>query len=226
MDEVKTEELGAVQSEEMTVGKVTTEMVSESFTWMDIGLVRDVMKVAKGLASSQLVPKSYRGKPWDVAIAMEMAQRMNMPLLHVLGKLYIVDGKPSWAGEFCISAVNGCGKYTPLEFDWITDEQGKAIGCSAYATNRETGRRCQGAPITWATVEGFGWNKKANSMWNIPGQREQQFMYRAASYFARAFCPEVLSGLYTVEEQKDISQDYTDVYDEEKKETVRITLDK
>ncbi|MBO7421915.1 MAG: hypothetical protein J6T99_00825, partial [Oscillospiraceae bacterium] len=74
--------------------------------------------------------------------------------------------------------------------------------------------------ITWETVVGFGWNKKDGSMWNIPGQREQMYQYRAAAYFARTFCPEVLGGLYTREENMDITGEY-----EKKPDRVTIKLD-
>ena len=48
---------------------------------------------------------------------------------------------------------------------------------------------------------------------------EQMFMYRCAAFFARAYCPDVLNGLQTAEELRDVNG-----YEAEKKTTV-ITLD-
>ena len=188
--------------------KTETNLTFNDFSWMDYPTVAKLAKVAQGLANSKLVPQSYRGDTWGVMIAMEMANRMRMSLMNVLQNLYIVQGKPSWSGQFCIAAINGCGMYEPLEFKWFHNDKGEVTGCMAQAKSLITGNLCQGAPVTWETVEGFGWNQKSGSMWNIPGQREQMFMYRAAAYFARTFCPEVLGGLYTKEENMDISGKY------------------
>lgn len=222
MDEKK--ELTAVNSNTPAENiKTETSLTFTDFSWMDYPNVAKLSRVAQGLANSKMVPDSFRGDTWGILIAMEMSNRMHMSLMNVMQNMYIVQGKPSWSGQFCISAINGCGKFTPLEFQWFHDEKGKITGCLAQATNIETGKLCTSAPVTNDTVTAFGWDKKSNSMWNIPGQREQMFMYRSAAYFARTFCPEVLQGMYTKEENMDITGKYEDnnrVVVELKKEVV------
>lgn len=212
MDE-RAEVKAAVENAEKNdsvVVKSETNLTFNDFSWMDYPTVAKLANVAKGLANSKLVPDSFRGDTWGIMIAMEMSNRMKIGLLQVLQSLYIVKGKPSWSGQFCISAINACGKFTPLEFIWYHDDKGTVTGCSAQATSLATGHLCTSPAITWDTVVGFGWNKKDGSMWNIPGQREQMFQYRAAAYFARTFCPEVLGGLYTREENMDITGSYNE----------------
>jgi len=202
------EAVEAAEKNDAVVVKSETNLTFNDFSWMDYPTVAKLAKVAQGLANSKLVPQSFKGDTWGVMIAMEMANRMHMGLLNVLQNMYIVQGKPSWSGQFCISAINGCGLFEPLQFEWLYDENGHINGCSAHAKNLVTGKECYGAPVTWETVTGFGWNEKSGSMWNIPGQREQMYQYRSAAYFARTFCPEVLGGLYTKEENQDISGKY------------------
>ena len=196
------------EKNDAVVVKSETNLTFNDFSWMDYPTVAKLANVAKGLANSRLVPDSFRGDTWGVMIAMEMSNRMHIGLLQVLQSLYIVKGKPSWSGQFCISAINACGKFTPLEFIWYHDDKGNITGCSAQATSTITGHLCTSPAITWDTVVGFGWNEKSGSMWNIPGQREQMYQYRAAAYFARTFCPEVLGGLYTKEENMDVTGSY------------------
>lgn len=212
----------AAEKNDAVVVKSETNLTFNDFSWMDYPTVAKLAKVAQGLANSKLVPQSFRGDTWGIMIAMEMANRMHMGLLNVLQNMYIVQGKPSWSGQFCISAINGCGMFEPLEFIWYKDDQGNVTGCSAQAVNRATGKLCVGAPITNETVTKFGWDAKSGSMWNIPGQREQMFMYRAAAFFARTFCPEVLGGLYTKEENMDIAGNYN----EPATEKVKFVMDK
>ena len=204
------EAVEAAEKNDAVVVKSETNLTFNDFSWMDYPTVAKLANVAKGLANSKLVPDSFKGDTWGVMIAMEMSNRMHMGLLQVLQSLYIVQGKPSWSGQFCISAINACGKFSPLEFVWYHDKDGHVTGCSAQATSLITGHLCTSPAITWDTVTGFGWDKKNNSMWNIPGQREQMYQYRAAAYFARTFCPEVLGGLYTKEENQDITGNYSD----------------
>jgi len=63
-----------------------------------------------------------------------------------------------------------------------------------------------------------GWLDKKGSKWQT--MPRQMMMYRAASFFARVHCPEVLIGLQTVDEVQDVNG-----YEEEKS-TKTITLAK
>ena len=191
--------------EALATSNTTTTLTFDEFSWLDYGTVCKLSKVAERLAKSKMIPQNFQNDTWSVMIAMEMSNRSRLPLLQVIQNMYVVNGRPSWSGKFCISAVNSCGRYEPLEFVWFHDDDGKITGCLAQAKRIGSDKIDQGSPITWDTVEGFGWNKKSGSMWNIPGQREQMYMYRAAEYFCNAYCPDVLGGMYTVESQRDIS---------------------
>lgn len=81
-----------------------------------------------------------------------------------------------------------------------------------------SGKVCTGAPVTWDMVKAEGWYDKSGSKWKT--MPDQMFRYRAAAFFARTFCPDVLMGLQTVEETRDVRG-----YDDEPKKTTVITLD-
>lgn len=167
--------------------------------WTDDTLMSKAYRAAKYLAASDLVPEqTYRDKPQNCLIALDMANRLGMSPLIVMQQLYIVKGKPSWSGQFCVAAINGSGKFTPLEYVW-TEENGG--GCAARATRIATGQLCQSAFITMKMASDEGWLQKSGSKWKSMPQ--QMMMYRAAAFFARTFCPELLLGLQTVEEVRD-----------------------
>lgn len=167
--------------------------------WTDDALMSKAYRAAKYLAASDLVPEqTYRDKPQNCLIALDMANRLGMSPLIVMQQLYIVKGKPSWSGQFCVAAINGSGKFTPLEYVW-TEENGG--GCAARATRIATGQLCQSAFITMKMASDEGWLQKSGSKWKSMSQ--QMMMYRAAAFFARTFCPELLLGLQTVEEVRD-----------------------
>ena len=184
--------------------------------WNNDAMLRQAFRAAKYLASSAIVPgQTYRGHPENCLIAIDMANRMNLAPLLVMQNLYIVNGKPGWSGQFCISAINGCGRFSPLEF--VIDENDGS--CYAKAVNLATGKLCVGTPITWDMVRGEGWLDKSGSKWKTMPQ--QMFMYRAAAFFARIYCPDVLMGIQTADEIRDVSGDEN----ESKPDVTVITLD-
>lgn len=187
--------------------------------WSDPDMYAMAVKQAKVLAMSDLVPEgTYKNKPANCLIALDMSHRTGLSPLNVMQNLFIVKGRPGWSGQYCIGAVNSCGRFSPLEFVQLLDDKGKTRGYYAQATNRETGKLCVGSPVTWDMVMAEGWYDKNGSKWKT--MPDQMFRYRCAAFFARTFCPEVLNGLQTVEELRDVRG-----YDEPSDRRTVITLE-
>ena len=162
--------------------------------WQDPDNFVEAMRMAKVLASAPMVPQNYKGQPGNCLIALDMAQRMNMPPLMIMQNLYIVNGNPGWSGQACIALVNNHGRFTDLKFDEKMTEDGD-FACTAYATEKKTGEVVRGTTITRQMAKDCGWLDKNGSYWKkMPAQMAR---YRAAAFFARAYCPEALMGLYT-----------------------------
>jgi len=203
--------------EEMKVQEETKAIaLPKNADLAELMLDDNVVKRFQWLASSNLIPEAYKNKPQDVMVAYDMARRTGQSLMGVLQSLYVVKGKPSWSGKACIAMINSSGLFTRLRFKWLIDEKQNIKGCYAWAKDLQTGELLEGAPITEETVKKFGWKDKSGSMWAIPGQERQMYMYRAAEYFANVYCPELLSGMYTIESQADI-----DGYDAEYVEVIQ-----
>ena len=159
-------------------------------------------RMAKALAASTLVPAEYRNNIPNVVIAMELAGRIGASPFAVMQNIDIIHGRPSWRATFLIATVNTCGRFTPLKFQWTRDTNGKAIGCRAYARERESGVLCEGAEITWEMVKAEGWLDKKGSKWKT--MSEQMFMYRAAAFWTRVYAPELSLGMHTRDEVEDM----------------------
>lgn len=191
------EELIPIEQQELTnSAQQTTYTLS---IWNDQKALASAWKAAQMLAKSNLVPETYRNKPEDCLIALDLANRQNLSPMMVMQNLYVVKGKPAWSGSFCAAAINGCGKFTPIEYVFVEDGGG---GCFARSTRLVNGAVCVSDTITMQMAKDEGWLGKAGSKWaTMP---KQMMMYRAASFFARAHCPEVLLGIQTVEEVQDV----------------------
>lgn len=159
-------------------------------------------RVAKMLASSSLIPEAYRNRVDNVMIAMEMSHRMNISPIMVMQNLYIVKGNPGWSGSFVIATINNSSRFgDKLKFE--KSGEGDSYGYTAVTTNKD-GKRIEGTKIDWKMVKAEGWLDKTGSKWKT--MPEQMFKYRAASFFGREHCPDLLMGMQTIEEVIDTNE--------------------
>lgn len=169
--------------------------------WASPQYFADAMRMAKVLAMTPMVPQNYRGEPGNCLIALDMAQRMNMSPMMIMQNLYVVNGNPGWSGQACVALINNSGRFSPLCFDEKQD--GDDFSCTAYATELKTGKVIRGTTVDKKMAKECGWLDKNGSFWKkMPMQMAK---YRSAAFFARAYCPEALMGLYTTDELYDIN---------------------
>lgn len=188
------------------VAQPTTQSAAEAPRTMTVGETAFVLaqRKAQAYSKSTLVPKDYQNNIPNVLIAMEVANRIGANDLMVMQNLYIVHGRPSWSASFLIATVNACKRFTPLRFETRGGDDASKDGYAvrAYAKDAKTGEECIGSWITWAMVKAEGWHSKNGSKWKT--MPEQMFMYRAATFWARVYAPEVSMGIHTADEVEDI----------------------
>jgi hypothetical protein len=162
-----------------------------------------VQRIAGMLSMSTLVPKEYQGKQnlSNCIIALNMAYRLGADPLMVIQNLYVVHGRPGWSSQFLIATFNKSGRFSALRYEFVGTRGQDSWGCFAYATELSTGEVLQGTTVTLGTAKAEGWLSKNGSKWGT--MPEQMLRYRAASWFIRAYAPEIAMGLLTAEEVHD-----------------------
>lgn len=161
-----------------------------------------VARKAASIAKSSVIPSDYRGKPENVLIAMEMAQRTDIPVLAVMQQLHVINGRPAWSAQFLITSVNRSGRFSPLRFRFEGEPGSDEWGCRAVATDLGDGEELIGTLITIAMAKAEGWYQKSGSKWKT--MPEQMLRYRAASFWARVYSPELSVGTHTADEAEDM----------------------
>lgn len=159
-----------------------------------------IQRQAGMLAKSDLVPKEFKGNMANCIIALEMANRLGANPMSVMQNLYIVHGKPSWSSQFIIAAVNSTGNFSPIRYEMSGED--KTLSCIAWATEKATGERLEGPPVTMEMAKEEGWLGKNGSKWKT--MPKLMIRYRAATLFGRLYAPEVLMGMQTVDEVIDV----------------------
>lgn len=152
---------------------------------------------SKAVALSNLpdgwLPKTYAGNVGACAIACDMAQRMGTTELFVMQNLYVVYGQPTWSGKSCKALIDNSGQFAGRSRYRMEGQEGTDTwGCRLIAVDKLTGEKVEGPKVTVQMAKDAGWWNKNGSYW--PKMTEMMLKYRAAAYFARAECPEVLMG--------------------------------
>lgn len=160
-------------------------------------------------------------------IALNMANRMGADPLMVMQNLYLIEGRPAWSSQFILASLNSCGRFSALRFDiedlgeveveyqeyqWnnttkkreLTNRKTKVrnLTCVAWAIEKETGDRIESSKISVEMAVKEGWYGKNGSKWKT--MPEQMLRYRAASFFGRIYAPEILMGLRSDDEERDM----------------------
>lgn len=174
--------------------------------WNDKNQFDQMFKAAQMLSQTSIIPQTYQGKPQDCFVAVEMATRMGVSPMVVMQNMFVVKGKPSWAGQACIMLINSCGKFRDVKHVYTGTRGTDNRGCYVTATRISDGEQVDGAEVTMQMAKAEGWT--SNSKWmNMP---ELMLAYRAAAFFARVNCPEALMGVQTSEEVFDVAEKGTD----------------
>ena len=160
-------------------------------------------RMAKALCSSSIVPDTYRGegKIGDCVIALEISNRIGMNVLAVMQNLYQVHGKPAWSSQFLIACVNASRRFSPMRYKMTGKKSDDTWGCIAWATDK-SGEVLESPEVTIKMAKSEGWFQRNGSKWQT--MPELMLHYRAATFFARLYAPELTMGIRTQDEVVDI----------------------
>ena len=160
-------------------------------------------RMAAALAGSSVLPDCYRadkagGKQAlsNCLMLLSLAQRLQMDPFLVGQNMVPINGRPSFSSAFVIALINQSGRFTPLRFHHSGAGDDRA--CYASAQDLRSGTELQGMPVTVKMAKDYGWWGRSGSQW--PKNTDQLLAYRAAGWFGRLHCPEVLLGVATREE--------------------------
>jgi len=184
-----------------------------------------MQRIAAMYSQSDFVPDNFKGKPGNIMIAMNLAQRLGVDLFMLMQSMYIVHGRPGFEAKFMIALANA---RAPFEgpIDWVFERfpNGKIKSCTAFAVHKINGKRYT-ATIDSEMVTMFGWDRDKKrrdggvefSKWKQ--MDEQMYSYRSAAFLIRKVCPEVIMGMLTTDELHEIADREHETETEPEKQT-------
>jgi hypothetical protein len=194
--------MSIVTSPQTQIQKQATQITNdgEFENFLDTKKFDQLARVAGVFSRSHIIPEQYRGQPDDCFIALHMAIRMGVEPFMFMQNTYIVHGRPGMESKLAIALVNTRGPFEgQIEYEYTGS--GDSRSCRAFAKHKTTGKVCESV-VSVAMAKNAGWFKNEN--WKT--LTDLMLGYRSAMYLARLHCPEVLMGLQTVEEIRDVGE--------------------
>ncbi|MCA0214765.1 MAG: hypothetical protein LCH79_16500 [Proteobacteria bacterium] len=165
----------------------------------------------------------------NAIIALNLATRMRADVLAVMQNLNIIENRPSWASTFVIGMINACGRFTTLRFvvtdlgdkevtyavgRWEDTPQGsrkrytnetavvRNLSCVAICTDIASGAELRSPTVDVEMAVREGWYGRDGSKWQT--MPELMLHYRCGAFFGRLYASDLLMGLQTAEELRDL----------------------
>lgn len=157
----------------------------------------EAKQFADELASSNLVPKQYVGKPLDVLVAMQWGAELGLAPMQALQNIAVINGKPSIYGDAMMALVQA----SPVceDMQEYFEGEGTANPVAVCVAARK-GRKPVVAKFSVEDAKRAGlWGKQGP--WTAYPKRMLQM--RARGFALRDAFPDVLKGLITIEEAQD-----------------------
>lgn len=157
----------------------------------------EAMKMAELLSNSTMVPASYRGKPGDVLVAIQMGAELGLAPLQALQNIASINGRPSVWGDAALALVQGHPAYVSHR-EWVDGEGKRRAGFCAI-TRRGSPEHVQRFSMEDAERAGLlgkqgPWKQYTDRM----------LVLRARGFALRDKFSDALRGIITAEEAQDM----------------------
>jgi hypothetical protein len=152
------------------------------------------------LASSNMVPKQYQGKPQDILVCVQWGFELGLAPMQALQNISVINGKPSVYGDAAMALVQASAVCEDVEE--FFENEGSTNPIAVCIASRK-GRKPVTVRFSVEDAKRAGlWGKQGP--WSAYPKRMMQM--RARGFALRDAFPDVLKGMITSEE----AQDYPD----------------
>jgi len=184
---------------------------------LDTGMFDQMMRIAKVMASSKLVPthliasRANKDSPWiaftdEEAIAncflvVNQAVSWNMDPFQVAQGTYVERGKIGYEGKLLAAVINSHPKMAgqlDYDYDGNPGQQRRVVVKGSLKGENGKQRVVEGTVERWAT---------SNDGWKATKQQDQMLSYRGAREWARRHLPEAIFGVHGDDEVVEIARD-------------------
>lgn len=152
---------------------------------------------AERAATSGMVPKDYINKPGAIVVAVMMGAELGLPPMQALINIAVVNGRPAVWGDAMLGLVKASGHLTDIQETVTGEGEARVATCTVWR-----------AGVRLPTTQTFSVAQaKTAGLWgkNVWAQYpERMLQMRARGFALRDAFPDILRGLLSAEEARDI----------------------
>lgn len=158
----------------------------------------EILSFAKVVTKTELVPKTYRGKPEDGAVAIMYGMELGLPPMASLQNIAVVNGTPTIWGDAQLSLVQSSGSYEWHKTSYTGTIEGETLTATFEVKRKD---------MAESVVKEFSISdaKKAR-LWAKQGtwtsHPKQMLGYKARAFALREAFADILKGIHSKEEME------------------------
>jgi hypothetical protein len=159
----------------------------------------EAMEFSKILATSNMVPVAYKGKPQDILVAIGWGYEVGLQPMQALQNIAVINGKPSVYGDAALALVKADQRCAGVK-EWI---EGEGDDMTAHClVKRRYNEDMEETVATFSVLDA-----KQARLWGKAGPWQQypkrMLAMRARGFAIRDAFPDAMKGMITAEEAQD-----------------------
>lgn len=180
---------------------MSTELTAQTESWIKPTSTESAFKMAENIAKSELAPPSYRGKPSNVLIAMQMGAEVGLSPMQAVQNIAVINGRPSLWGDALLGLCQGHRSFRGIE---------ETVSKDMVATC--TVSRMVAGVTQIHTVEFSKEDAQTAGLWGRNTWKQypkRMLQMRARGFALRDMYADILKGIHCAEEVTDYARDIT-----------------
>lgn len=155
--------------------------------------VGEAIEVAKMIAASGMVPKQFDGNPGAVLVAIQMGAELGLQPMQSIQNIAVINGRPSIWGDAMLGLVVANSECEGVD-EWLD-------GHEAHCRVKRKGRSMVERTFSVDDAKTAGLWGKAGPWTQYP---KRMLQMRARGFALRDAFPDLLRGIHSTEEARDI----------------------
>ena len=160
----------------------------------------EAMQLAEILAQSTIVPKDYQRNPGNILVAIQWGAELGLAPMQAMQNIATINGRPSIWGDAMLALVKNSSEFVSIKEEFTGEDAALTAVCTIA-------RKGQPDHTTYFSVE----DARKAGLWGKQGPWTQyprrMLQMRARGYALRDMFPDVLKGMRTAEEVRDMPKE-------------------
>ncbi|WP_311514816.1 recombinase RecT [Oligella urethralis] len=181
----------------------------------------DAMQLAEILASSTIIPKDYQRNPGNILTAVLMGAELGLAPLQAMQNIATINGRPSIWGDAMLGLVKNSPEFVSIKEEYVGEADDLTAVCTVKRRSTDGSIHEHVATFSMEDARKAGLLGKQGPWTQYP---KRMLQMRARGYALRDMFPDVLKGLRTTEEVRDMppEKDMGEVEEVAEKETKSV----